>query len=193
MQTVSEIGCLLIDDLLPGGASLAPLEAAMVPGGFRAARFSAEPAPQLHHALQRAYQRVRRDGDVNALVGLGAGCDAALALAGQLPVDRLALLGPTDWRMGGPWARPLRRVREYARRGAVFCVADVLLMPGADMAPCQRLRRALCNSRVTLFRPSEAALLKDKDILKTAILHFLRHGVLPKSLAENPEMCIIYG
>ena len=31
------------------------------------------------------------------------------------------------------------------------------------------------------------------DAEKQAITRFLKTGELPKSLAENPEMCIIYG
>ena len=163
--------------------------------GFRTERFVPAGGPGLHAALQRAYQRIRRDDAPSGILAYGTGCDCALALAGQLPADRLALLYPLDWQGTGPLARSLRGVRRYARRGAAFCVADVLIVPGLLTSrdlPGQ-LRRALCNSRVTVLQPPEDAWTKGKEVLKTAILHFLRHGVLPKSLAENSEMCIIYG
>lgn len=189
-----ETGCLLIDEMLFDARGLGAY-GDLADQGFRAERFSPDAGGDLHTALQRAYQQIRRDDAVNGILAYGTGCDCALALAGQLPADRLALLYPLDWQGGGPMERQLQRVRRYARRGAAFCVADVLIVPGLLTARDlpERLRRALCNSRVTLLKPPEALWTKGKDVLKTGILHFLRHGVLPKSLAENAEMCIIYG
>ena len=189
-----ETGCLLIDELLFETRGLAPFDEAAT-RGLRAERFIPNDPRNLHIALQRAYQRVRRDDAPSGILAYGTGCDCALALASQLPTDRLALLSPLDWQGGGPQSRQLRRIRSYARRGAAFCVSRVLIVPGLFTAPDlpDRLRRALCNSRVIVLEGRQAQEEKSKEVLKTAILHFLRHGVLPKSLAENPEMCIIYG
>lgn len=191
MTLTPDIGCLLIDDLLSGPGALEPLLRLLTASGVRAGAFAPGGDAPLHEQLQRAYQRVRRDGAVNAIVGRGAGCDCALALAGQLPADRLALIEPLKWRDAGGMTGPLNRVRRYGLRGAAFCVAQTLIAPGPrtpERLP-DALRSRLCNSAVTVLWPGAAG----PEALNTSILHFLRHGVLPKSLAENPEMCIIYG
>ena len=195
MKTSCEIGCLIIDEPLQPVGALKPLAQALHQAGIRTAEFVPRDPRRLHLALQNAYQQVRRDDAVNGIVALGSGCDCALALASQLPTDRLALLEPLNWRSEGELGRQLGRVRRYARRGAAFCVSDVLILPGPCTDPDlpERLRRALCNSRVALLEVPDPAAPEGKELIKTAILHFLRHGVLPKSLAENPEMCIIYG
>lgn len=191
MTLTPDAGCLLIDDLLFEPGALKPLHAALTAGGVRAEVFAPVVGAPLHEQLQRAYQRVRRDGALNAIVGHGVGCDGALALAGQLPADRLVLIEPLKWQSSDGLARPLSRIRRYGLRGAAFCVAQTLIAPGprTPRRLPDALRSRLCNSAVTVCRLSAEGSVG----LNTAILHFLRHGVLPKSLAENPEMCIIYG
>lgn len=193
MALARDIGCLLIDDpLYPIGA----LDAAALllrQNGVRTGAFRWDGAAPMHLSLQRAYQRIRRDDALSGIVGLGAGCDCALALSCQLPVDRLVLLEPMDWRAAG--MGQLRRIRAFARQNAAFCVCDALIVPGPHTASAllRRLRRGLSGARVTLLQPADELWTNRKEVLNLGIFHFLRDGVLPKSLAENPEMCIIYG
>ena len=195
MEGTRDIGCLLIEDPLYDIDALDDLYLSLHRNGVRAARFIWDRHERFHPSLQRAYQRIRRDDAVNGIVAIGAGCDCALALACQLPAERLALLEPVDWQGRGEDARQLRRIRSFARRNAAFCVADALIVPGpnTDDACLKRLGRDLCACRRTLFIPSEELWSNRKEEFNFAILHFLRDGAAPKSLAENPEMCIIYG
>lgn len=195
MATERDTGCLLIDDPLYDIGGLSALADALARGGLRTETFAWDRTRRLHLSLQRAYQHIRRDGAVNGIAALGAGCDCALALACQLPADRLALLEPMRWRAEGEAARQMRRIRAFARRNAAFCVADVLIVPGphTDADWLARLRRDLNAARVTILRPGGEMWSKRKEVLNLSVFHFLRDGALPKNLAENPEMCIIYG
>ena len=189
-----DMGCLLIGDLLFEPEALADWAAYLSGQGARTEAF-VPGAKDLHTALQRAYQRVRRDGAVSCVMAAGTGCDCALALATQLPVDRLALINPLEWQGRGGLARPLGRIRRYARRGAALCVSDVLIIPGlhtpGDLP--ERWQRELCNSRVEILRVGEDMWINRKEVLKLGVFRFLCDGVHPKSLAQNSEMCIIYG
>lgn len=191
------VGCLVIDGFASGEDSLSGLSSFLNARGVRAAAFCPN-GGRLHAELQRAYQRVRGAGDVAAIAAAGTACDAALALAGQLPADRLVLIGGA--RAGGTlpddWRGQLRRIRAFARRNAVFCVADVLAvepLSDAGLDRLDRLGRALCNSRFRGAAVREDLWINRKEVLKMGVYRFLCDGVLPKSLAENPEMCIIYG
>ena len=188
-----DLGCLLIDDPLYGGGGLDDLHDLLVRQGLRTERFTRDRESPLYPALQRAYQRVRRDDDLNAIIAMGTGCDCALALSCQLPVDRLVLLEPMDWHCDA--AREMKRIRAFARRNAAFCVADVLILPGphTEAGHLKRLARGLTGSRVTALRPAEELWTNRKEVLNLGIIHFLQRGAAPKSLAENHEMCIIYG
>lgn len=195
MQNGVDIGCLLIGDGLFEPDALDGWDQYLNERGVRAEVFRWPGPADLHMSLQRAYQRVRRDGAVNAIVAAGSGCDCALALASQLPADRLALLCPADWSGNGGLAKPLGRIRRYALRGAAFCVADVLLLPGMHTPErlIERWRRALCGCRVNVVCPGGDMWTNRKEVLKLGVFRFLCDGITPKSLAENPEMCIIYG
>ena len=196
MQGNSGIGCLLIDCFTPGEFALSGLCAFLGERGVRAERFVPGVGGKLHIGLQRAYQRVRVDGGTSGVIATGSGIDAALALAVQLPVDRLVLLdAPVKAAYTGPLVRELRRISAYARKNRVFCVSDVLALQ-ADAEGFRFDFDALCrdmpNCRMTRLCVSGNMWTNGKETLKTTIYHFLRDGVLPKSLAENPEMCIIY-
>ena len=194
MRTARDVGCLLIEDMLFEPDSLAGWAEDLSAMGLRTERF-VPGTEALYPALQRTYQRVRRDGCISAIVAAGTGCDCALALAGQLPVDRLALIHPLDWQGRGGLAGELNRVRRYARRGEAFCVAEVMIVPGPQTPEWlpERWRGALCHSRVCVTQPLEDVWTIRKEVLKLGIFRFLLDGVTPKYLAENPEMCIIYG
>ena len=193
------IGCLVIGNGMSGEGALSGLSAALEEDGVTAAAFCASGGRGLHLELQRAYQAVRRECGVSSIAAAGVGCEAALALAGQLPVDRLVLLTGESWGGRGmlpaALSGPMRRIRAYARRGASFCVADVMILQfgaadrGSSLA---ELADGLCNCRVWGIALPEEAWINRKDTMKKDICGFLRCGVLPKSLAENSEMCIIY-
>lgn len=194
MAPARDMGCLLIDDPLYDIRALNAASQALRAQGVRAEAFYYDGVRTLYDALQRAYQRVRRDGAVNGIVGQGAGCDCALALSCQLPSDRLMLIEPMRWRDDGPVGRQLKRIRAFARQNAAFCVADALIVPGphTDDGLVRRLARDL-GGAVTLLRPAEEMWSIRKEVLNLGIFQFLRDGVWPKSLAEKSEMCIIYG
>ena len=194
MRASNGIGCLLIDMFTPGEFALSGLCAFLGEHGVCAERFTPAEGGRLHMELQRAYQRVRVDGGISAVAAAGRGIDAALALAVQLPVDRLILIDLPHQRASiGPFARELRRISAYARRNRAFCVSDVLAIQvnGGDF-DFGVLCRDMPNSRITVLRTSMNMWTNGKETLKTTIYRFLRDGVLAKSLAENPEMCIIY-
>ena len=192
MNRQQEWGCLLVDDPLCGQSQLISLQKALSDQGGKVDCFTPQGHESFYEQLQRSYQQIRRDEAVNGILGRGLGCDCALALAGQLPTDRLILLEPLEWHGSG--FEFLRRIQSYARRGAAFCIADVLVIPGprTSFSLIRWFQRCLSNSRLTIAEPSQPGKTKREEIIKIAILHYLRHGVLPKSLAENAEMCIIY-
>ncbi len=194
-------GCLLIDGFTPGEASLSGLFAALERSGVATKRF-ASTGETLREELLRAYWDVRSPFDASSIAAVGTGCWAALALAEQLPVDRLALVFPPADRsfphVSPPLRRQLLRMLGFARRNLPLCVADTIavLAPGDEPAPW--LKR-LPGLREYVFRvkgsaPAGATIDKKTDFgMETAISRFLRTGELPKSLAEISEMCIIYG
>ena len=196
MATGSGIGCLLIDDILNGEGGSRELAPLLKCAGVLTRVFEPVAGIPLYPSLQRAWQSVRMEDGVSSVMAWGSGCDAALALAGQLPVDRLILAGPSRWRTDRTaLSRTLGRIRRYALRGAAFCVAGVWVIPGpgTDDALPARLSRALFNCPVAVAGRAEDLCTERKEVMNSAVLHFLRRGELPKSLAENPEMCIIYG
>ena len=188
-----DTGCMVIGETLSGEGGLSGLSSLLAKSGAATEIFCEVPGEALHPALQRGYQRVRLHCRQSAIAAAGGGCDAALALAGQLPVDRLALV--TGSFGGEPPRGPRRRIRSYARRNAAFCVAEVLILqfgPAEGWLELEPLARALCNCRIHGVRLSEAAWTNGKEQMKNALCGFLCAGVLPKSLAERAEMCIIY-
>ena len=207
------LSCLLIDDLLNGGNGLSGLFESEKTPSARLHCFSCSDGENLHEALQRAHQSVRFEEEDATIVARGLGCEAALALAEQLPVDRLALLFPEERperkklirRCGGErkrfsaLVRQIMRMSAYARRNLSLCVSDVLIVERGNGRAWRALKNGgICaNSRVTRIEymgDCDKNLCINREMgLKTAISRFLQSGELPKSLAENPEMCIIYG
>lgn len=94
--------------------------------------------------------------------GLGGACiaaegelwAAALALAVQLSVERIALIAPTDHfqQPKSDWEKQIERLKSYARRNLFFCVSDVLVLEGeASGRSAKRIDlmcRRMCNARV---------------------------------------------
>ena len=195
------MGCLVIDDLAGRGGRLTALEDGLRSGGVRVRRFEDDGAGDLHGHLQEALLAARGSGGADILA-VGAGCGAALALAAQLPVDRLALLELPAEHSGTPAGRALRRrvapVERFVRRNMALCVSQVLLI-APDNAPQRhrlaRMARALTNARVTrafLRGDGESGLCTNcENALEKALIGFFSGADLQKSLAQNSEMCII--
>ena len=167
----------------------------------------------LWEQLQSALQGLDAGRDGRAIMAVGEGCAAALALGSQLPVARIVLMDPMApvrgrWRRGHrPYPgeaegvlRTLRRLAGFARRNLPLCVSDLLVVEHGRGAGCRGGMRAYgapVNCRTArLLLDGECA----KDLytirefaVKEAISRFLHTGEAPKPLAENSEMCIIYG
>ena len=196
------IGCLMIEDLISDGERLNGLSAFLREKGVRTAAFARMRDENLHARLQAGFQEVRRESGAAAIIALGAGCPAALALSAQLPVDRIVLLD--DGRaprcdVPSAWLRQVNRIAGFARRNMSFCVADALLISMGGDSARRRMRTAregLCNSRVRQVELCgnyrDQIWTNGEYDPQKAIYYFLSTGELPKSLAENPEMCIIY-
>jgi pimeloyl-ACP methyl ester carboxylesterase len=163
--------------------------------------------------LQIGFQEVRSRWEMCGVIAEGTGCAAALALACQLPVDGIVLIDPTlpVWDPFGreqAAVRPemvqarkmARRFAAFARRNLALCVGDMLIVSHGCMDSSRALRRAFgnpANCRVSrLYVGDESAkelyTIREFDV-KAAISRFLLHQEASKPLAENPEMCIIYG
>ncbi len=201
------VGCLVIDDPLAGEGTLSGLSSYIDASRLRVMPFRWTGGPQVHGALQAALHALRQACPAATVIAArGLGCAAALALAAQLPVDRLALIEPrltqTERREGAVstcFERQLRRLCGFARRNLALCVSDVLVVE----AP--RARGTLALTRTGLGAHARVTRLEATDVrekvlctkgefdVKEAVSHFLWRGELPKYLAENSEMCIIYG
>ena len=211
---VATTGCLLIDDFSPGSPALSRLSVYRALPGVQTSAFDAGRADRVWERLQADFQAVRANCGAAAALGIGTGCVAALALAAQLPMDRLVLIDPRisvrdagifsfhsfGKRCGdrGSMLAQLRRLARYAARNLSLCVADILVVehaPFPDGAPALPARLPHCRvARLCVSLPEEAERFrKCENEEKQLITRFLRRGELPKSLAEKSEMCIIYG
>ena len=190
-------GCLLIDEAKPGTAILSGLCASFQGLGMPAGLFCLDDGKNLHERLQTAYYEVRRRCAVPTIVARGQACWAALALAVQLPAERLALLdaGAIGLRYApAETLRTVARLRGFAVRNLSFCTADILVLDDrADaLARAVRRLRAARGGLTAVQMPGGGAGATERQAL-SAMINFLQSGEFPKSLAENPEMCIIYG
>ena len=115
---------------------------------------------------------------------------AALALAVQLSVERVALIAPTDRCAlpGSDWNRQIERLKGFARRNLFFCVCDVLVMEGeADARSARRLDllcRRLCNARVHRVSLLDQRWTNCEFSPVEAVARFLRDGDFRISLAK---------
>ena len=178
--------------------------------GVEMCAFRCANARGLWDRLQSALQEVRVRWGAGAVMATGAGCAAALALACQLPVDKLVLIDPAapsrpqrltgagdDSPEAAQLARAMRRLAAFARRNLPLCVSDMLIVShGGEDA----MRRAYGNpvncrvERLSIRGECEKELYTIREFaVKEAISRFLNPFEASKPLAENPEMCIIYG
>ena len=187
------VGCLCIGDLTVGKQVFSGPFPVHGLGGVALKPFVPAAGEDLWPGLQAALQDVRAEYGSACVLAAGAGCAAALALSVQLPVERLALLYPR--RPCGP----LRRLDRFARRNLALCVSDVLVVSEGESAYASALLAGGLGAHSPVIRlcidqnAGSEMFTNPENGLNTALSRFLRTGELPKSLAENPEMCIIYG
>jgi len=164
--------------------------------------------------LQSALHDIRVEWGAAAAIAVGTGCAPALALACQLPVEKLVLIDPSaparPSRLtrgkgnaapdDGQRIRALWRLSAFARRNLPLCVSDMLIVGHGAEGGEAALRRAYGNpvncrvNRLDVRGKSDKDLYTIREIaVKAAISRFLNPFELSKPLAENPEMCIIYG
>ena len=163
--------------------------------------------------LQSALYDLRSEWGAAAAIAVGTGCAPALALACQLPVEKLVLIRPAApalpsrlLRKGNEDAddglrlRALRRLAAFARRNLPLCVSDMLVVGHGAESGEDALRRAYGNPVNCRVDRLDVRGKNDKDLytirefaVKAAISRFLHPIESSKPLAENPEMCIIYG
>lgn len=196
------IGCMLIEDLSSGGGLPSGLCAYLESRQIGVDVFRHSGKEKVHAKLQNAFYNVRRMYDTSGIIAVNGGIDAAVALSAQVPVERIVLIC-TEENMpheDGRMKRQLNKLSRFARRNAAFCISEVMVISAGDGGGHER-SQMLVNSLVN------AAVIKgismagnDKKIwtdyewmMNNQIYRFLCGEELTKSLAENPEMCIIYG
>ena len=210
------VGCLYIGELVPGPrGSGACHRVADLPGvNLHTFRFSC--ARTLWDELQMSLQRLRAEWGECAVMAEGSGCAAALALASQLPVERVVRIDPAPParlnslrgqplnREGNPETartrRTLRRLYGFARKNLSLCVCDMLVVECGPGDGVRALRRAFgnpvnCSVRQLSLRGGCAKELYTirEFAVKEAISRYLHGKEAPKPLAENSDLCIIYG
>lgn len=198
----STIGCLMINELTSEERQLSGLSVFLGKKGIYSRHFNIEDDKWIHAQLQSAYQRVCANSKERCIIGAGTGCIGALALAAQLPVDRLVLLDEAfgfNKEEKTNKRKPYRRLEAFADRNIPFCVTNALLIADKSEGSLERMMkkaRAMSNSSICLIQ-IWGNLRKDlctncESEGKEIIYSFLSRGESPKCLAEKPEMCIIY-
>ena len=203
------VGCLYIGDIAAGVPDGASCDWSSGVQDVEMHVFQDTQARGLWERLQSALQASRAGSRVCAVTAVGTGCAAALALACQLPVERVVLIDPvpparTPHGLSRPEAGPevdclrktLRRLATFARRNLALCVSDILLV-GEGESGLVRAFGDPVNCRVSRL-PFPGKTAKElytvcEFAVKEAISGFLHTAEGPKPLAENSEMCIIYG
>ena len=203
-----EAGCLIIDGITSGRRSSSGLSCPMDLPGVAVRRFAACPPERLWERLQTEWQQLRKCFDTCGIMGLGTGCAGALALAEQLPVDRLVLLEPTLTFRRAPGTgdanaalpdRQARRLMAFAHRNLPLCVSDLLIIEtepkrGGQGDAIARLAVHCRVERLSIRVQRDGKMYTIREIeVKQAISCFLHAGEWQKPLAENPEMCIMDG
>ena len=94
---------------------------------------------------QTALWHARREGGWVCVAAWGTACYIALALAAQLPVDRLVLAEMPDHRL--QLNRSLNRIKTFARRNLALITAEILCI-GGDGRQIRALMRGNRHSRM---------------------------------------------
>ena len=182
------VGCILIDDPVSGEDLLSGLS---LPDGLLAHPVQWRTGEKPLEALQALLQRVRKACGAAGVLALGAGCMAALALAEQLPVERLALVEPMFEPAGLTFTR--RRFTGFAMRNLALCVSDALIVGSGDSRVARQIARGLrANGRVTRVslpggNGQDLYTICENDAQR-AVFAFLLGEELPKDLAQTSEM-----
>ena len=194
------IGCLMIEDIVSGGHRLSGLCNWLNRQGIYVCRFEWNGTGDLHREIQEAYHAVRKECGTACIVAIDRGADAAIALGAQLPVEKTAIILTAQANcMRKHDHRQVARLRRFVRRNAAFCVSDMLIAAQNRNIIENRARQVLNCTANCLHRQMVVYGNTNKNIctngewmLKEAIFSFLCGRELPKNLAENSEMCIIY-
>lgn len=180
------VGCILIDEPTSGENLLSGLS---FPDGIAPHAFHRPAGERPLPALQTLLQRVRREYGAACVLARGTGCMAALALAEQLPVERLALVEPA---CEPAWALiRARRFTGFAMRNLALCVSDALILEAGDGRVARRIAKGLRSSeRVALMPVKTGAKFYTncENDAQRALFAFLLGEELPKNLAQNSEM-----
>ena len=210
------VGCLYLDDASFGLRG--PDESCRTPDipKVETRPFRCSDARRLWDELQTALQGLRAEWGACSVMAVGGGCAPALALASQLPTDRVVLVNPAPSGPGDRFRRfrpdggadveaarvrrTLQRLAAFARRNLSLCVSDMLTVEDGTGDGGRWARRAFgkpvnCRVKRLVYGGDCAKELYTirEFAVKEAISCFLRTGEVPKLLAENSEMCIIYG
>ena len=153
------LGCLLIGER--SGGRLEPLEALLRARGTRTVCIGGE---GLLDAAQEGLRQARGTGGV-CIAAEGEMWAAALALAAQLPVERIVLIAPEDRdraiSVRDERSRRLQRLKAYAKRNLFFCISSILLLEIPVETRSDRrvdeLCRRLCNASVQRTSLAHAA------------------------------------
>ena len=196
-------GCLYIDSITSGASNASGLSLFTGLPGLETRPFHRTKGMGLWEGLQTALWEVREAcrGAV-AVAAWDTGCAAAIALAEQLPVDRLVLVEPRltlhasgrgqHWGEDMPYGQA-RRIMAFARRNLPMCVSEVMVIGSAAFPPVGWPLRGGFRQLYIEGDIGEDLCTIRENTVKQAISCFLHTGELPKPLAENSEMCIIYG
>lgn len=197
----STIGCLMINELTSEERQLSGLSVFLGKKGIYSRHFNIGEDRRIHAQLQSAYQKVCANSKERCIIGAGTGSIGALALAAQLPVDRLILMDEAFFYKEEETGKQkqFKRLAGFANRNISFCVTNALLIADNNedsLARMLKMAKAMSNSSVCLIQ-IWGALRKDlctncESAGKEIIYSFLSSGGLPKYLAEKSEMCIIY-
>lgn len=177
----ANVGCLLIGETM----RMRALRERLNESGVET--FFAQQGADLLSSVQEGLYKARRPGGV-CIAAEGEMWAAALALAAQLSVERVALIEPTD-RCRSPrndWERQIIRLKSFVRRNLFFCVSDVLLLEG-DGETARRLDalcRRMCNARVWRAELSDQRWTNCEHLHIDAAARFLSDGEFAFSLAK---------
>ncbi|MBQ9951439.1 MAG: hypothetical protein IJO98_04780 [Clostridia bacterium] len=176
---MNAVGCLLIGDTLRMNA----LRLRLNSGG--AATAVPAPGENLYRSVQEGFLAARRPGGA-CIAAEGEMWAAALSLAAQLSVDRVALFAPTDSRKrtGDKAERQIEWMKAYARRNLSFCVCQVLILEDRPSARLERVWKMLLNARVHRCSLDDQRWTNCEFSHVEAAARYLERGELPFSLAK---------
>ena len=130
-----DVGCLMLD----GGEFARALSRRLAESGVQVERADGGTLDAARDGLFRISGRARV-----CAAAVGRSWATALALAVQLRVDRLALFRPEFGARRSP-------AEAFARRNLFFCVSEILIFDGADVASMREtdaLCRGLCSAQI---------------------------------------------